>query len=302
MLELDSDRPPSNWDSAESTKKEALKLRLNANTVNEGEGRYRCNLPPNKLFKAPEFVHKHLKSRHADRMKEVLEKAVEDVYRANFENDPSKEEVISIYNEGAAGDKGPPNRGSRPPPPNSRDSSFGSNNNMGQARPTMPVGMFNPANYMGLGMQAMPMMMMPQAGFSYPNSMPFGRGMNASGMGPRMGSDMGRGGAMHHAGRKDEAGNFGAGSHIWRRPGGRGDGFGKEGRDGAYHESGPGVGLRGSHPHRGSRRGGPRRGGGRFDSHGEPLDPRAMGPRRNYTDLDAPAKGPSFDIVRYEDI
>lgn len=316
VLERDYDRPRSNSDNAEKARREAVEAWLNANTVNEGEGRYRCNLPPNKLFKAPEFVHKHLKSRHADRMKEVSDKAYEDVYRANFENDPSKDEVISIYNEGAGAgpDRGPPSRGARGsavPPTNAREGNFGGNVNSmnGQVRPAMPVGMFNPATaYMGLGMQPMPMMMMPQTGFSYPNSMAFGRGMNAPSMGPRMGPppDMGRGRGMHgpHVGKDD----MGGGGPMWRRgggPGGRGEPFEKDGRNGRFHEGGlrDNAGLRGPPPHRGGRRGGgSRRGGHRFESHGEPLDPRAMGPRRNYTDLDAPAKGPSFDIVRYDDI
>ena len=35
------------------------------NTVQEGENRFRCVLPPHKLFRAPEFVKKHINSHHS---------------------------------------------------------------------------------------------------------------------------------------------------------------------------------------------------------------------------------------------
>lgn len=414
LLERDYDRPRSNSDSAEKARKDAVNAWLKANTINEGEGRYRCNLPPNKLFKAPEFVHKHLKSKHVDKMREVVDEATEKVYRSNFEKDTSKDEVISIYNEGAqsnersnnnsgsgrsglrTGNNGG-NNGVGPnlmggnsglrngngmmgigggPNGNAGGGGFGGgppgpggiNPALGGVRPAMPVGMFNPATaYMNMGMQPMPMMMMPQAaGFSYPNSMPFGRGMGGPGMGgppPTPHGSHGHGHPHAHPGphpqRMPEIG--GPKDDMWGRPppgggpghpgmpmGGPGmkDGFaphmrmgpgvgggnnGVSGGGGGGVSGGNNVGLRdmgpgggdgssggmrgngmqggGPGPYHsggsGGRRGGGggsgglRRGGGRG---GEPLDPRAMGPRRNYTDLDAPAKGPSFDIVRYDDV
>lgn len=368
VLERDYDRPRSNSNHAEKEKAEAVEKWLNENTINEGQGRFRCKLPPNKLFKAPEFVHKHLKTRHADRMKAVVEKAMEDVYRKNFENDPSKEEVISFYNEGSAGfsnERGPSNQRKL----SNFNSSGGNNNNdrepnefpagsqMGPMRPTASTGMFNPTQaYMGLGMQQMPMMMMPGSGFPYPNTMPFGRGMAPGTMGGRMEAmDVGRGNAMRLPGAGPPVGkeDMGGERGMWRGAGSHGDGEAMSvpgigpgpvpgpGRKGSGIPMGggpmvgsPGVGVNrmsgrggggghgghghhGHHGHHGGRSGGydggprpnqyhrgGRRGGGRRGrhDHGESLDPRAMGPRRNYTDLDAPAQGPSFDLVRYDDV
>lgn len=382
VLERDYDRPRSDSDRAEEARKKAVDDWISANTVNEGENRYRCSLPPHKLFKAPEFVHKHLKSKHGDKMRQIMNEVAQKIYRANFENDPSKDEVISIYNEGAmnndrgsggrSGPRGNGNHGSNGNAnggmnggmgmgpgmgsangmmgmgPNSGNSSGGSftappsglNPMGGPVRPGMPVGMFNPATaYMGLGMQPMPMMMMPQAGFSYPNSMPFGRGMGGPSMGGPPPSAHG-----HTHGPPPHMQNMGGKGDMWQRPGNMGanmggmkDGFGPPqmgrqgggggmggnnnnggggGRGGGLRDpkgsggEGGGGGLRGNNSqgsYHGGRRGGGgqggRRGGGRSDRDGgEPLDPRAMGPRRNYTDLDAPAKGPSFDLVRYDDV
>lgn len=347
VLERDYDRPRSNSDHAEKEKEEAIEKWLNANTINEGQGRYRCNLPPHKLFKAPEFVHKHLKTRHADRMKIVVEKALEDVYRRNFENDPSKEEVIEFYNEGMSGsnDRGSSNQ-RRPTnfPGNRETTGFPTMNSM-STRPNIPPGMFNPPQpYVGLGMPQMPMMMMPPSGFSYPNAMQFGRGMNSAAVGGNMRPvDIG-GGAMMPTGGAGLVGKdvAGSGRGLWQGTGSLGDegnrgvprigltpgpkgvgmpiGSGTEqmmrgtsiGGGGGANRGGGGPhgghsgrggggydgGSRSNQYHRGGRRGGRR---GRHD-HGEALDPRAMGPRRNYTDLDAPAKGPSFDLVRYDDV
>lgn len=309
VLDRDYDRPRSNSDHAETAKQACIQKWYDDHTVNESEGRYRCKLPPNKLFKAPEFVHKHLKAKHGDRLKEVVKKTVEDVYRANYENDASKADVVEIYNDGivtsagaAGGGSGRGRGGGGGGGSGVMRDSFGVGG-MGQVRPAMPI--FNPAAaaYMGMGMQPMPMMMMQPSGFSYPNTMNFGRGMNGAAVGGRMGGGEmgGNGGLLGNSGGKD----------MWRRPGGRGE-SGREFRDGGYHEGHHRGGHHHhhGHGHRGGRRGGSRRGGrgggggdgGRFDNVGDALDPRAMGPRRNYTDLDAPAKGPSFDIVRYDDI
>lgn len=367
VLERDYDRPRSNSSHAEKEKAEAVEKWLNDNTINEGQGRFRCKLPPNKLFKAPEFVHKHLKTRHADRMKAVMEKAVEDVYRQNFENDPSKDEVIAFYNEGCAGsssERGPPNqrRSANFNNSNPRESGeYAPGTQSGPMRSTASAGMFNPTQtYMDLGMPQMPMMMMPGSNFPYANTMGFGRGISPGNMGGRMEStDMGRGNMMRPpaAGPPATKGDIGIEHGMWRgggnpsegggmgppgmgpgpgpgpvlgpkgggmpmaggppmagpviggnRPVGRGGGsighghggHGQHGHHGHHGGRGGGYdgGLRSSQFHRG-RRGGGRR--GRHD-HGESLDPRALGPRRNYTDLDAPAQGPSFDLVRYDDV
>uniref|UniRef100_A0A7S2ZJ32 SERRATE/Ars2 C-terminal domain-containing protein n=1 Tax=Rhodosorus marinus TaxID=101924 RepID=A0A7S2ZJ32_9RHOD len=44
---------------------------FDANTRTEGEGRFRCALPPYKLFMGVEFVHKHLRLKHVDARNKV---------------------------------------------------------------------------------------------------------------------------------------------------------------------------------------------------------------------------------------
>lgn len=281
VLERDYDRPRSNSDNGEGAKEEALKKWFKANTKYEAEGRYRCCLPPHKLFKGPEFVEKHIRTRHADKVKQIADKALMDTYRANFESDASKDEVVKIYNEGVTGnhehDKQIPGK---PGMNVGRSNVMG--NGYGQTGATMNVGMYNP--YM-VGMQ-FPLMMPTAAGYTggyagtpgYSNVMAFpGRGMQAPGVG-RPG--MPPGGVMPTV-RNPNEGNMA----MHHRPPPRRD----VGRGG----------LRG-------RRGGPRRGIGDYyrggHSDGRPADPRARGSRRVYNDLDAPSNGPSFDLVRYEDV
>ena len=289
VLERDYDRPRSNSDSAEVAKEKAVQKWLDSNTKNEGQGRYRCGLPPYKLFKGPAFVHKHLRTKHGDVLQKVMSSAYLDVYRTNFENDPSKDEVISIYNDGIASAQQKSTGGRHQQPAQGRPpQQFG----FSQGRSNAPMGMYPTGGFMGMGVQPFPMMMMPSApGYpgaytgGYPNAMAAmtGRGMGgmgAQGMNPsmmQMGMQGMEGGAMQ--GR----------SHPRTRDGPR------DFRDGG-HRGG----------YRGGRRGGYiRRGGDHFrrgHGDGRPLDPRASGPRRTYNDLDAPANGPSFDLVRYDEV
>lgn len=286
VLERDYDRPRSNSDNGDAAVESDLRAWLNAHTKNEGQGRYRCGLPPHKLFKGPEFVHKHLRTKHGDKMKVVQEKALLTVYRANFENDASKDEVIKIYHEGLAGgkeDEGNPGTGDNPNMAvGNAASSFG------QPGVSMPIGIYNP--YMGMGMQPFPLIMNPATGFApgyptaagYANAMAFaGRGMNTSAVG---GPGMAPAGMMHGAGRGVPSSGP-PGMHAHRRPPTR--------RDGGPRDSGP----------RG-RRSGPRRGGVdhyRGGHDGPPPDPRSRGNRRAYNDLDAPSNS-TFDLVRYDDV
>lgn len=286
VLDRDYDRPRSNSDNGDVAVESAVRVWLNAHTKNEGQGRYRCGLPPHKLFKGPEFVHKHLRTKHADKMNAVREKALLDVYRANFENDASKDEVIKIYHEGLTGgkeDEGNSGTGSNP-----TVMMGNAGNNFGQPGVSMPIGMYNP--YMGMGMQPFPLMMNPAAGFApgyptaagYANPMAFaGRGMNA---GAVSGPGMAPTGMMHGAGRGVLPGGPPS-MHMHRRPPPR--------RDSGPRDSGP----------RG-RRSGLRRGGVdhyRGGHDGPPPDPRSRGNRRAYNDLDAPSNS-TFDLVRYDDV
>lgn len=281
VLERDYDRPRSNSDNGDAAADEVIRKWLNANTKHEGEGRYRCGLPPHKLFKGPEFVHKHLRTKHGDKMKQMRDKALLDTYRANFENDASKDEVVKIYHEGMAGGQ-EADKGLSVKPGGNGNRNIPMGNGFGQPGTAMPVGVYSP--YMGLGMQFP--LMMPTAGFpggyagapGYANAMAFaGRGMQTPGVG---GPGMTPSGMMP-PGRNAHEGNS-SGHHRAppRRDSGRG-------------------GPRG-------RRGGLRRGGGDYHrgGHGDsrPADPRSRGSRRAYNDLDAPSNGPSFDLVRYDDV
>lgn len=281
VLERDYDRPRSNSDNGEAAKEAALQKWFKANTKHEAEGRYRCNLPPHKLFKGPEFVEKHIRTRHADKVKQVADKALMETYRANFENDASKDEVVKIYHEGkTGGQEQEKHMTGKQGTTINRNAAMG--NGYAQTGTAMNVGMYNP--YM-VGMQ-FPLMMPTAAGFTggyagtpgYANVMAFaGRGMQTASMG-RPG--MPPGGIMP-PGRSPHDSNMG----VHHRPPPR-----REGNRG---------GLRG-------RRGGPRRGVGDYyrggHADGRPADPRARGSRRAYNDLDAPSNGPSFDLVRYEDV
>lgn len=297
VLDRDYDRPRSNSDHAELAKEKSVEEWLEANTQYESEGRFRCGLPPHKLFKGPEFVHKHLKSKHGDKMEAIKEKSYMDVYRANFENDPSQAEVISIYNDGLANaiakEKGQSSRGTMG---GTHGQGFGgSGADFGQHGANQAMGMYNAQTpFMGMGMQPFPMMLGYPGAYSatgYPNAMTLGgRGMNTGAMG---------GQTMMQMGAKD-------GDGMHRRGNSRGSDGVRDMRESGYRDGGFRDGGHRDGLHRGGRRGGhSRRGGDQFrrgQSDGRPLDPRASGPRRSYNDLDAPANGPSFDLVRYEDV
>lgn len=288
VLDRDYDRPRSNSDNSDLAVETAIRIWLDAHTKNEGQGRYRCGLPPNKLFKGPEFVHKHLRTKHADKMKVVKEKTILDVYRANFENDASKVEVIKIYYEGLAGGN---EEEAGPAAPANQNMMMGAaaNNNYGQQATSMPMGMYNP--YVGMGMQAFPLMMNPATGYAagypgtagYANPMAFaGRGMNT---GPVAGSAMNPGPMMQGGGRGGAPHGPHGGMPAHRRPPPRRDGP----RDGGPRGRRPGPRRGMDHYHRGGHHG------------GRPSDPRAGGHRRAYNDLDAPSNT-TFDLVRYDDV
>eukprot|EP00177_Eucheuma_denticulatum_P000072 GFKZ01000122.1.p1 GENE.GFKZ01000122.1~~GFKZ01000122.1.p1 ORF type:complete len:996 (-),score=157.96 GFKZ01000122.1:1578-4565(-) len=287
VLDRDYDRPRSNSDNSDLAVGTAIRIWLDAHTKNEGQGRYRCGLPPNKLFKGPEFVHKHLRTKHADKMKIVKEKAILDVYRANFENDASKEEVIKIYYEGLAGGN---EEEAAPAAPSNQGMMMGTagNNTYGQQPTSMPMGMYNP--YMGMGMQPFPLMMNPATGYGagYPGNAGYANPMAYAGRGMNTGSVAGSAmnpGPMMHGGGRGGAPHGPHGMPINRRPPPRRDGP----RDGGPRGRRPGPRRGMDQYHRGGHHG------------GRPSDPRAGGHRRAYNDLDAPSNT-TFDLVRYDDV
>lgn len=298
VMERDYDRPRSNSENGEAMKEKAVRSWLDANTRVEGPNRFRCGLPPHKLFKGPEFVHKHLRIKHADKMKDVMKEAMLDTYRSNFDNDPSKEEVISIFNEGMAGllqrQKG------RSQNDTTRNQGYNNNNDYGRPGASVPLPMYNPGMNPMMMQQygMMPSMMMTGSGFNpgyagapgYPNTMAFpGPGMNAGrGGAPGMTS-----GGMTSSSMKPGESNSGGPP---RRPSARH-------HPGNHHPGGHHREYR-DDGHRGRRGGHMRRGGDRHRGghDGRPVDPRSRGTRRSYNDLDAPSNGPAFDLVRYDDV
>lgn len=325
VLERDYDRPRSNSDNAEAAMSEAVNKWLDDHTKVESEKRYRCALPPNKLFKAPSFVHKHLRTKHADKMNAVKKKAALEVYKANFENDASRDEVIKIYFEGLNGGVPESHAGSDFPNQGMMGnvgSGFvqpgqGNPRNMNMAQvPTgnMPPGAIPSGMYpYMMGMQPFPMMMNPNNGFNggfagppgYGNPMGVsGRGMS---MGPQRGPGIGHSGMSRGMSQSAMQGNHrggmrGSGRSLSQGP----QGMPMNRRPHYSMDRGP-RGTR-THPHmrrygnyRGGHRGGHRGGsGGPRDARSS--DPRASsGSRRTYNDLDAPSNT-TFDLVRYDDV
>lgn len=47
---------------------------IESNTVKESPNRFRCKLPPNKLFKSEKFVRKHIRSKQKKALAQVVDK------------------------------------------------------------------------------------------------------------------------------------------------------------------------------------------------------------------------------------
>lgn len=275
VLERGYDRPRSNGDNGDAARASRLQAWLDANTKDEGNGRFRCRLPPKKLFKAPSFVHKHLKTKHPDAVADIYKKADMETYRANFENDASKAEVVAIFCEGITpggeyDEYGADNGGS------------GMGDGMGNVSGGYPQGanmaMYGGGPFLGMGMQYPMMMMAPQAGATgFPPA--YAGGFQPTGGMGFQGQGIGMGGMMP----MQQAGGGG-----YRGRGGRG----RE-RDGGRRS-------------RGGWRGG--RSEGYDDERGGESSPRRMrreGGRpkpKRYNDLDAPSDEPGMDLVRYDNI
>ncbi|KAA8496895.1 Serrate RNA effector molecule-like [Porphyridium purpureum] len=66
----------------------AIESWLNECTKMESEERFRCTLPPFKLFKSPVFVHKHLRLKHPDQVAVLQQEVDERLFLENFTKDP----------------------------------------------------------------------------------------------------------------------------------------------------------------------------------------------------------------------
>ena len=108
---------------AEKLKTEAVESFCEAETKQEGENRFRCMLPPYKLFRAKSFVFKHIHAKHTDRIAEVEAEAMKVLTREIFRRDemkplPTVENNLDI---GYGRNQGPPPMhhrfGPRGPPP-----------------------------------------------------------------------------------------------------------------------------------------------------------------------------------------
>jgi len=82
---------------SESLREERIAEWLEENTKYEGQGRYRCSLPPFKLFQGKEYVHKHLKTKHTEEMQKVIEKADKEQFIENYLNDPNHLDDTKVF-------------------------------------------------------------------------------------------------------------------------------------------------------------------------------------------------------------
>jgi len=120
ILSSDFDRPRSGGLICSERRKERVEEWLKSRIKDEGPQRFRCLEAPFKLFKAPEFVIKHLKTKHTDSIEKVEREIDEEVFRENYYNDPSR---LSFNSSGAqdpgrgyqtrGGPYGGPGRGGR---------------------------------------------------------------------------------------------------------------------------------------------------------------------------------------------
>lgn len=108
---------------AEKLKTEAVESFCEAETKQEGENRFRCMLPPYKLFRAKSFVFKHIHAKHTDRIAEVEAEAMKVLTREIFRRDqmkplPTVEQNLDLgYGRNQEAPPMPPRFGPRGPPP-----------------------------------------------------------------------------------------------------------------------------------------------------------------------------------------
>jgi len=88
---------------------EPLKAFYDENTEKLEEGRYRCRLPPNKMFQAPEFIMKHIKLKHSDKVNAIRKKASKNMCKVCYHADPERKAPELESRRGAAAG----NRGAR---------------------------------------------------------------------------------------------------------------------------------------------------------------------------------------------
>lgn len=63
---------------------------IESNTAKEGTNRFRCKLPPNKLFKSEKFVRKHILNKQKIALAKVVDKAIEPILLDSFLLDPDR--------------------------------------------------------------------------------------------------------------------------------------------------------------------------------------------------------------------
>jgi SERRATE/Ars2, N-terminal domain len=305
LLMRPHDRPRSEADDGTSLREQKLSEWLDKNTKYEGPGRFRCILPPHKLFKGPEYVHKHIRSKHSDAVNEVLAKADEEQFRINFNSDPGKDDLLvqftehanSVVAEAVSGGfrdndihevslSGPGPGGPLP------GGAWGVGPGEMSAPPMMYMGgmppppgmmqMMMPGGGVGGMFNPPPMLMVngPPSftgnSFAPPPPPPLAR---SYGM-PQNEFNDHSGGVVDADGEEYglDHGYGGRGGHHRGGRGGRGRGRGRGGGGGLNERR---------------QRGGPRK--------NRPLDPRARRPHRSYNDLDAPPAGPQIDAA-YDDL
>eukprot|EP00871_Galdieria_phlegrea_P001726 jgi/Galph1/2554/GphlegSOOS_G1224.1 len=98
ILRREYDHPKGTMSvDSESLREKRLEEWFEENTKYEGQGRYRCALPPFKLFQGKEYVHKHLRTKHAEEMQKVIDKTDREQFLENYLNDPNHLDDSKVY-------------------------------------------------------------------------------------------------------------------------------------------------------------------------------------------------------------
>eukprot|EP00179_Madagascaria_erythrocladioides_P001445 CAMPEP_0198312680 /NCGR_PEP_ID=MMETSP1450-20131203/3972_1 /TAXON_ID=753684 ORGANISM="Madagascaria erythrocladiodes, Strain CCMP3234" /NCGR_SAMPLE_ID=MMETSP1450 /ASSEMBLY_ACC=CAM_ASM_001115 /LENGTH=811 /DNA_ID=CAMNT_0044015637 /DNA_START=326 /DNA_END=2761 /DNA_ORIENTATION=- len=90
MMEVAFERSRTGADNGSELRERRITEWIASKTKMEGPERYRCLLPPMKLFKGPEFVAKYIRSKHPADLAKVRKEADEESFNKNYLDDPDR--------------------------------------------------------------------------------------------------------------------------------------------------------------------------------------------------------------------
>ncbi|GAB0498442.1 hypothetical protein MMPV_009786 [Pyropia vietnamensis] len=108
MIERTSERVRNGGSDGAAERAARTEAWLKEHTKEEEGGRFRCTLPPFKLFKAPEFVHKHLRTKHGEALAKQLAAVDDKIFMQNYLADPHRIDANSVYEATAPSASAPP--------------------------------------------------------------------------------------------------------------------------------------------------------------------------------------------------